>query len=267
MWWLDADLFSFVLGEYVSCVLWSGLYHITGTDIVRALVFRFEAFGAYFVHSYYLCDSWLLIGSVSFINRFTSVRQCFPGSLVLLLKFAFLDLGCLAGYPMDREWKYDQLYTFNLISTSTRSLPSFSSSPSTSTNFYQRTNLIRGSSCVWVWIIVEITPIINVNAERSFLTAFTYPSSGFFPLWLLILPLPRTSPLCTVFLSPLSASLQTAVHVCLALFDLPALLVVWWWFPLNLRYLSPGVPVIVIISHIVLLISFFLFEITRSMAG
>ena len=32
-------------GEYVSCVLWSGVYHITGTDIVRALVFRFEAFG------------------------------------------------------------------------------------------------------------------------------------------------------------------------------------------------------------------------------
>lgn len=31
--------------EYVSCVLWSGIYHITGTDIVRALVFRFEAFG------------------------------------------------------------------------------------------------------------------------------------------------------------------------------------------------------------------------------
>lgn len=31
--------------EYVSCVLWGGLYHITGTDIVRALVFRFEAFG------------------------------------------------------------------------------------------------------------------------------------------------------------------------------------------------------------------------------
>jgi transcription factor STE12 len=32
-------------GEYISCVLWSGLYHITGTDIVRALVYRFEAFG------------------------------------------------------------------------------------------------------------------------------------------------------------------------------------------------------------------------------
>lgn len=31
--------------EYVSCVLWGGIYHITGTDIVRALVFRFEAFG------------------------------------------------------------------------------------------------------------------------------------------------------------------------------------------------------------------------------
>ncbi|CAK5271878.1 unnamed protein product, partial [Mycena citricolor] len=30
--------------EYVSCVLWNGLFHITGTDIVRALVFRFEAF-------------------------------------------------------------------------------------------------------------------------------------------------------------------------------------------------------------------------------
>lgn len=28
--------------EFVTCVLWNGLYHITGTDIVRALVFRFE---------------------------------------------------------------------------------------------------------------------------------------------------------------------------------------------------------------------------------
>lgn len=28
--------------EYVTCILWNGLYHITGTDIVRALVFRFE---------------------------------------------------------------------------------------------------------------------------------------------------------------------------------------------------------------------------------
>ncbi|KIK98378.1 hypothetical protein PAXRUDRAFT_134344 [Paxillus rubicundulus Ve08.2h10] len=31
--------------EYVTCVFWSGQYYITGTDIVRALVFRFEAFG------------------------------------------------------------------------------------------------------------------------------------------------------------------------------------------------------------------------------
>ncbi|KAF9050888.1 STE-domain-containing protein [Hymenopellis radicata] len=34
--------------EFVTCVLWNGLYHITGTDIVRALIFpyrRFEAFG------------------------------------------------------------------------------------------------------------------------------------------------------------------------------------------------------------------------------
>ncbi|KAJ3893479.1 STE-12 alpha [Lentinula edodes] len=31
--------------EYVTCVLWDGLYHITGTDIVRALCSRFDAFG------------------------------------------------------------------------------------------------------------------------------------------------------------------------------------------------------------------------------
>ncbi|KAH7882740.1 STE-12 alpha [Phlebopus sp. FC_14] len=31
--------------EFVTCVLWSDQYYITGTDIVRALVFRFEAFG------------------------------------------------------------------------------------------------------------------------------------------------------------------------------------------------------------------------------
>jgi len=28
--------------EFVTCIFWNGLYHITGTDIVRALVFRFE---------------------------------------------------------------------------------------------------------------------------------------------------------------------------------------------------------------------------------
>ncbi|KAG2135357.1 STE-12 alpha [Suillus bovinus] len=31
--------------EYITCVKWNNRYHITGTDIVRALVFRFEAFG------------------------------------------------------------------------------------------------------------------------------------------------------------------------------------------------------------------------------
>ena len=31
--------------EHVSCVFWGGLYHIAGTDIVRALIFHFEAFG------------------------------------------------------------------------------------------------------------------------------------------------------------------------------------------------------------------------------
>ena len=31
--------------EYVTCVSWNNRYFITGTDIVRALIFRFEAFG------------------------------------------------------------------------------------------------------------------------------------------------------------------------------------------------------------------------------
>ncbi|KAI6024383.1 STE like transcription factor-domain-containing protein [Pisolithus marmoratus] len=31
--------------EHITCVFWSGTYYITGTDIVRSLVFRFEAFG------------------------------------------------------------------------------------------------------------------------------------------------------------------------------------------------------------------------------
>ncbi|KAF8172293.1 STE12-like C2H2 type Zn-finger transcription factor [Pholiota molesta] len=33
---------TWAAAEFVTCVLWNGLYHITGTDIVRALVFRFE---------------------------------------------------------------------------------------------------------------------------------------------------------------------------------------------------------------------------------
>ncbi|KIX01221.1 transcription factor steA [Rhinocladiella mackenziei CBS 650.93] len=32
-------------GEYVSCVLWNNLFHISGVDIVRCLSFRFQAFG------------------------------------------------------------------------------------------------------------------------------------------------------------------------------------------------------------------------------
>ncbi|KAF2669218.1 STE-domain-containing protein [Microthyrium microscopicum] len=32
-------------GEYISCVLWNNLFHISGTDIVRCLSFRFQAFG------------------------------------------------------------------------------------------------------------------------------------------------------------------------------------------------------------------------------
>ncbi|KAJ3283538.1 homeodomain transcription factor ste12, partial [Blyttiomyces sp. JEL0837] len=37
--------FALPTGEYVSCVLWNNLFHITGTDIVRCLLFRFKAFG------------------------------------------------------------------------------------------------------------------------------------------------------------------------------------------------------------------------------
>ncbi|KAJ3314698.1 homeodomain transcription factor ste12 [Boothiomyces sp. JEL0838] len=32
-------------GESVSCVLWNELFHITGTDIVRSLIYRFECLG------------------------------------------------------------------------------------------------------------------------------------------------------------------------------------------------------------------------------
>ena len=38
--------------EYVTCVLWNGLYHISGTDIVRALVFRFEVISFFFLSSW-----------------------------------------------------------------------------------------------------------------------------------------------------------------------------------------------------------------------
>ncbi|KAK9452272.1 STE like transcription factor-domain-containing protein [Limtongia smithiae] len=31
--------------EFVTCVLWKGVFYITGTDIVRCLTFRFQAFG------------------------------------------------------------------------------------------------------------------------------------------------------------------------------------------------------------------------------
>ncbi|TKX22251.1 transcription factor STE12 [Elsinoe australis] len=46
-WAQDQYIRRFLLptGEYVSCVLWSNLFHITGTDIVRCLAFRFQAFG------------------------------------------------------------------------------------------------------------------------------------------------------------------------------------------------------------------------------
>ncbi|KKY21084.1 putative transcription factor stea [Phaeomoniella chlamydospora] len=46
-WTPDQFIRRFLLptGEYVSCVLWNNLFHISGTDIVRCLAFRFQAFG------------------------------------------------------------------------------------------------------------------------------------------------------------------------------------------------------------------------------
>ncbi|RYP47422.1 hypothetical protein DL768_006537 [Monosporascus sp. mg162] len=46
-WMPDQFIRRFLLptGEYVSCVLWNNLFHISGTDIVRCLSFRFQAFG------------------------------------------------------------------------------------------------------------------------------------------------------------------------------------------------------------------------------
>eukprot|EP00834_Sanchytrium_tribonematis_P002111 NODE_59_length_28102_cov_0.971110.p8 type:complete len:481 gc:universal NODE_59_length_28102_cov_0.971110:2055-613(-) len=32
-------------GEYVSCVFWNNIFHITGTDIIRVLLYRFQAYG------------------------------------------------------------------------------------------------------------------------------------------------------------------------------------------------------------------------------
>lgn len=46
-WNQDSPIKQFPLptGEHLSCVLWGKLFHITGTDIVRSLMFRFHAFG------------------------------------------------------------------------------------------------------------------------------------------------------------------------------------------------------------------------------
>ncbi|KAK2742331.1 homeodomain transcription factor ste12 [Myotisia sp. PD_48] len=46
-WAPDQLIRRFLLptGDYVSCVFWNNLFHISGTDIVRCLSFRFQAFG------------------------------------------------------------------------------------------------------------------------------------------------------------------------------------------------------------------------------
>ncbi|KAG0356572.1 STE like transcription factor-domain-containing protein [Gamsiella multidivaricata] len=42
---MELSKFLLPTGETISCVLWNELYHITGTDIVRSLVSRFDSFG------------------------------------------------------------------------------------------------------------------------------------------------------------------------------------------------------------------------------
>lgn len=37
--------FPLATGESISCVLWNDLFHVTGTDIVRCLLYRFHLFG------------------------------------------------------------------------------------------------------------------------------------------------------------------------------------------------------------------------------
>jgi len=37
--------FQLPSGDYISCVLWNSVFHITGTDVVRSLLFRFEVTG------------------------------------------------------------------------------------------------------------------------------------------------------------------------------------------------------------------------------
>jgi hypothetical protein len=46
-WELNKQVNSFPLptGESLSCVFWNDLFHVTGTDIVRTLLYRFHLFG------------------------------------------------------------------------------------------------------------------------------------------------------------------------------------------------------------------------------
>ncbi|RKO91116.1 transcription factor, STE-like protein, partial [Blyttiomyces helicus] len=37
--------FTLPCGEFVSCVFWGNMFHITGTDILRVLVYKFHVIG------------------------------------------------------------------------------------------------------------------------------------------------------------------------------------------------------------------------------
>ncbi|CCG82396.1 Sexual development transcription factor SteA [Taphrina deformans PYCC 5710] len=84
-WQVDQIIRRYLLptGEYVSCVLWRNLFHVTGTDIVRALAYRFQAFGRP-VHNVKKFEEGI----------FSDLRNLKPGTDASLEepKSAFLDL-------------------------------------------------------------------------------------------------------------------------------------------------------------------------------
>ncbi|OBA27585.1 STE-domain-containing protein, partial [Hanseniaspora valbyensis NRRL Y-1626] len=52
--WMDGQVIrKYYLNEelgYISCIYWENLYYITGTDIIKILIFRFEKFGRHIIN-------------------------------------------------------------------------------------------------------------------------------------------------------------------------------------------------------------------------
>lgn len=92
-------------GEYVTCVLWSGLYHITGTDIVRALVFRFAAFGEHRVPSIPLYPFHFATVIFSVAISFDRCLLWVSWLLMFLFSFSFL---LILGRPVRNMKKFEE---------------------------------------------------------------------------------------------------------------------------------------------------------------